>query len=95
MLFLAVPAAWIGWWIYVSETSVEGRFEMTRSLLRWLPESLQRPETITVVLIAFMCAAMVQFFKGLDERGFPMFVNLVLLGFSGLVTMWLLVTVIN
>ena len=85
LMCLAVPVIGIAWWIYVTQTHNGDHASLVEHFLSPFPEFLRSSLLITLVELAFSGAAFLMFIVGLGERGFPKYLNLAMLCFSGLI----------
>ena len=92
MALLAVPVVIIAWWIYVTQTNRGDFPEKVAQFNSVFPDFLAEGPRMTWIQLLFCGGACLAFFKGLDQRGFPMVASLIMLGFSGLIGFWLLMS---
>lgn len=90
--FLAIPVALIAWWIYVAETTMGGQAARVERFLNIFPTFLQNAQLVTWIQLAFTGTAFIIFFRGLNQKTFYKVLNIVMLGLSGLIGLWLLFT---
>ncbi|NGP75470.1 hypothetical protein G3570_02415 [Balneolaceae bacterium YR4-1] len=89
---LAIPVALIAWWIYVAETTMGGQAARVERFLNIFPSFLQNAQLVTWIQLAFTGAAFMLFFSGLVQKTFHKALSIAMLGFSGLIGLWLLFT---
>ena len=90
LLFVTIPVSSIVWWIYITQTSSDEQVEMVAQFMEPIPDFISSAKTLTWIEIGFTAAASWLFIKNLEEKGIKRTINLAMLGFTGLIGLWLL-----
>lgn len=92
LVSLLVPLSGIAWWIYITQTNPGDHYAMQEQFSRPFPQFMSDPRTWTWIMIAFCANAFWMFFRGLDEKGWMRGFSLFMIGFTSLIGLWLLFT---
>ena len=89
---LAVVVTTIAWWIYVAETTNGSHAMRVERFLEPFPTFLHNALLITLIQLAFSGVSFIIFYESLKLHSIPKALNITMLWVSGLISFWLLFT---